>query len=42
MAVFVHFESIKEFLKSFDLTDPEEKEEYDKFIKLSHKQKVAL
>ena len=41
MAVFVHFESIEEFLKSFDLTDPEEKEEYDNFIKLSHKQKVA-
>lgn len=41
MAVFVHFKSIEDFLRSFDLTDLKEKEEYDNFMKLSHKQKVA-
>ena len=41
MTVFVHYESMEDFLKSFDLTDPKEKEEYDNFMKLSHKQKVA-
>tara|TARA_R110000782_G_scaffold159710_1_gene251788 strand:- start:49 stop:267 length:219 start_codon:yes stop_codon:yes gene_type:complete len=41
MAVFVHFESVKEFKKSFDLAEPEQKEEYNKFMKLPYKEKVA-
>ena len=31
MTVFVHYESIEDFLRSFDLTDPEEKEMFAGF-----------
>ena len=41
MAVFVHYESIQDFLNSFDLTDPLQKEEYDNFMRLSQRQKIA-
>ena len=41
MAVFVHFESIEDYMKLFDLTEPEEKKDYDRFMKLSYKEKVA-